>query len=111
MVNVRYDGFHRDLAIDFPHLAGCGFSFGQIGCHIIFVEQDLTLKIVKLDKVAIHDANKSDSGTCQMIGQNGTERTTSTDCDARCADPFLTFFTKRAESHLPAVSFETFDHL
>ena len=89
-----------------PQLARGGLGLGQVVGDVVLVEQHLPLEVVRLDEVAVDDADEADAGADQVVGQHGAERTAAAQRDAAVEQLLLARFADAGETHLPAVSFE-----
>ena len=92
-------------------LPGAGLGLGEVFRHIVFVEEDLALQVVRLDEVAIDQPKMSDAGTDQDVGQNSAEGTAAAQRHMAGKQTALALHADAVEAHLPAVSFQRHVHL
>ena len=91
-------------------LRAAASALGRLRGDVVFVEEHLPLEIVRLDEVAVDEAQMADAGADQRVGQHGAQRTAADEGDAAVQQPPLAFFADAAESHLPAVAFGDVRH-
>src|SRR5262249_29621876 len=83
-----------------------GLSLGKIVGDIRFVEEYLALKIMRLDEIAVDDADHADAGARKVIGEYGSERSAATECHAAGQKRALPLFSELRKPDLRAVSIE-----
>src|SRR5207245_8295082 len=92
--------------INGAQLAGGGLRLGLVLGHVVLVEEHLPLEVVRLDEVAVHDADVADAGAYQDVGQDGAQRAAAAERDVAGEQPALARFANAVEAHLPAVAVE-----
>ncbi len=102
---VGDDAFHRTTGIDGAELALGGDGFGQRGEGVGFVKERLALKIRGLDKIAIDNAQFSDTRAHQEIRGGGTDRAASDNDGAGGQQALLAFLANGGEKNLARVFF------
>ncbi len=74
MIDIRDDRFDGHVAIDSSQLGRRGLGLGKVGDDVSLVKEDLPLKVVAFDVVAVADAHKAHAGPNQCVCQNRPER-------------------------------------
>src|SRR5262249_4609183 len=88
-IDVGDDRLDSDLGVDLPQLASRGLRLGQVRRHVGFIKQYLALEVMRLDEIAVDDAQVTDTGPYQGVGQHGAQSAAATECDAAIAEPDL----------------------
>ena len=91
-VDVGDDRLDGDGGVDRTQLARGRLRLGQVIGDVVFVEEDLTLKVVRLDEIAIDDADEADAGPHQGVGDHGAERAAAAQGDTAFEQLALALF-------------------
>src|SRR5262249_27586373 len=101
--------YHRldmDGGVDGGQLAGRRLGLGQVLGDVVFVEQDLPLKVVGLDEVPVNKAQVPDSPAHQGVGQHGAEGAAAAQGHVAIQQPALALLADAPKAHLPAVALQ-----
>jgi hypothetical protein len=90
-------------------LGGDGFGKGVAG--IRFVEKGLALKVGRLDKVAVDDAETADTGASEESGRRGADSAATDDYGAGSGEALLAGFADSGKENLARIAFEGSDVL
>jgi hypothetical protein len=73
---------------------------------IALVEQELTLKIVEVDEIAIDDSYATDTGSYEAVRRDGSESAATDHRDRSRGERALTRFAERREPNLARIPVE-----
>ena len=104
MIDIRNQRFNLDLGID-PCQFCCGSNrFGKPGRHICLVKKNLSLEVIQLQKISVHDAQVADSRPCERVGNHRTKGPTPTNKRTTLAQPRLPRAAERFVPPLPSIT-------
>ena len=99
--DMRGDG---DRGVDGEKLAAGGLSLGERVCGVLFIEEDLTLKVRGLDKVAVDEGEMADAGAGEQRGGGGSGGTDANNGDMGAGKGVLAGLTDAGKEDLPGVA-------
>jgi hypothetical protein len=102
---VRNDAFHGHTGVDGAEFAFGSHRFGKGRLRVFFVEEGLPLKIGRLDKIAVDNADASDAGTNQEVCGGGADGAASDDDRGGSKQTLLAFLANVGKEHLTRVFF------
>jgi len=101
---VSYYAFDGYLTVDGAKAAFSGDGLGKRFASVGFIEQSLSLKVGRLDEIAVNDAQVADAGANEQIGGCRAQRAATDQDYARGQEPLLSIFANTGEKDLARVS-------
>src|SRR5262249_36310024 len=87
-----------------PQLVRGGHGLWHVVGDVRLIEQHLPLEIRHLDEVAVDDADETDAGPDQVVGQHRAEGPAAADGDPRPTDPLLPGLANAGHAGLAGVT-------
>ncbi len=103
-VDVRYNRLDVNAAVDAPQSIRRRNGLGQMVQYILLVVKHLTLKIVQLQKIAVHNFQMPDARARKRVGDYRTKGSASAHQYGRLGDPVLSRFAQAGKKRLANIT-------
>src|SRR5207302_7725249 len=87
-------------------LAGGSLRLGEVLRDVMLVKEDLALKVMRFDEIAVDQAQMSDAGPHKGVGQHRPQGAATAQRDMGVHEFALAGLGNAIKAHLPAVAFQ-----